>query len=87
MSELFFPSEREYARDYGLGNVRLNLLKDKAIIMHPGPMNRVMEISAASADNKKSAILDQVTNGILIRMSVLYLLLGGNPVPVEGVLV
>jgi aspartate carbamoyltransferase catalytic subunit len=87
MSELFFPSEREYARDYGLGNVRLNLLKDKAIIMHPGPMNRGMEISAASADNKKSAILDQVTNGILIRMSVLYLLLGGNPVPVEGVLV
>jgi len=87
MSELFFPSEREYARDYGLGNLRLNLLKEKAIIMHPGPMNRGMEISAASADNRKSAILEQVRNGILVRMSVLYLLLGGNPIPVEGVLV
>jgi aspartate carbamoyltransferase catalytic subunit len=87
MSELFFPSEREYARDFGLGNLRLKELKERAIIMHPGPMNRGMEISAASADSPRSAILDQVSNGILIRMAVLYLLLGGNPVPVEGVLV
>jgi len=87
MSELFFPSEREYARDFGLGNLRLKELKARAIIMHPGPMNRGMEISAASADSPRSVILDQVSNGILIRMAVLYLLLGGNPVPVEGVLV
>ena len=87
MSDAFFPSEREYARDYGLGAQRLKALKESAIIMHPGPMNRGLEISAASADSDQSVILEQVKNGVVVRMSVLYLLMGGAKIPVEGVLV
>jgi aspartate carbamoyltransferase catalytic subunit len=87
MSDAFFPTEREYARDFGLGTQRLKALKSSAIIMHPGPMNRGLEISAASADSPKSVILEQVSNGVLIRMAVLYLLMGGTPIPTEGVLV
>ena len=87
MSDAFFPTEREYARDFGLGTQRLKSLKPETIIMHPGPMNRGLEISAASADSSQSVILEQVANGVLVRMAVLYLLMGGASVPTEGVLV
>ncbi len=87
MNDAFFPSEREYAREYGLAGSRLRALKKNAIIMHPGPMNRGLEISAEGADSKQSVILEQVANGVLVRMAVLYLLMGGAPIPTEGVLV
>ena len=77
MSNFYFPNEREYSRRYGLNESRLHRLKESAIVMHPGPMNRGLEISADSADSINSVILEQVTNGVLIRMSVLYSLLGG----------
>ena len=87
MNHAFFPTEREYARDYGLGIQRLARLKDSAIVMHPGPMNRGLEISAAVADSPQSVILEQVANGVVVRMAVLYLLMGGASIPTEGVLV
>ncbi len=87
MSDAFFPTEREYARDYGLGAGRFAQLKSSAIIMHPGPMNRGLEISAAVADSPHSVILEQVANGVLVRMAVLYLLMGGASIPTEGILV
>jgi len=87
MSDAFFPSEREYARDYGLGSQRVRSLKKSAIIMHPGPMNRGLEISAESADSAHSVIREQVANGVLVRMAVLYLLMGGAAIPKDGVLV
>ena len=77
MADSFFPSEREYSRGYGLDIARLNSLKESGIVMHPGPMNRGLEISAESADSHKSVVLAQVSNGVLIRMAVLYQLLGG----------
>ncbi len=77
MANSFFPSEREYSRGYGLDITRLNSLDKNAIVMHPGPMNRGLEISAESADSHKSVVLDQVSNGVLVRMAVLYQLLGG----------
>ena len=77
MHDLFFPSAREYSRAYGLDSTRLSTLKPKAIVMHPGPMNRGLEISADSADSLQSVVLAQVTNGVLVRMSVLYHLLAG----------
>ena len=77
MANSFFPSEREYSRGYGLDITRLNSLNPNAIVMHPGPMNRGLEISAESADSHKSVVLAQVSNGVLVRMAVLYLLLGG----------
>jgi len=77
MKDSYFPSEREYSRGYGLDQRRLQMLKPGAIVMHPGPMNRGLEISADSADSSQSVILEQVANGVLIRMSVLYTLLGG----------
>lgn len=77
MADSFFPSEREYSRGYGLDLARLNSLKENAIVMHPGPMNRGLEISAESADSHKSVVLAQVSNGVLVRMAVLYQLLGG----------
>ena len=77
MANSFFPSEREYSRGYGLDITRLNSLGKNAIVMHPGPMNRGLEISAESADSHKSVVLDQVANGVLVRMAVLYQLLGG----------
>jgi aspartate carbamoyltransferase catalytic subunit len=77
MSAAYFPSEREYARRYGLDARRAGLLPDHAIVMHPGPMNRGMEITAEVADGPRSVIVEQVTNGVSIRMAVLYLLLGG----------
>ena len=87
MNDAFFPTEREYARDYGLGSVRLERLKSSAIIMHPGPMNRGLEISAKVADSPQSVILEQVANGVVVRMAILYLLMGGAPIPTEGILV
>jgi aspartate carbamoyltransferase catalytic subunit len=75
----FVPSAREYARRYGMDRRRMALLGDHAIVMHPGPMNRGMEIAAEVADDpKRSTIVEQVTNGLSVRMAVLYLLLGGG---------
>nr|WP_240731864.1 aspartate carbamoyltransferase catalytic subunit [Egibacter rhizosphaerae] len=73
-----FPSTREYARLWGLDRARLARLPDHAVVMHPGPMNRGVEISAEAADAPNAVITDQVTNGIAVRMSCLYLLLGGE---------
>lgn len=77
MNDVFFPSEREYARNYGLNSERLRQMKDSAIVMHPGPMNRGLEISADVADSTNSVVVEQVTNGVSVRMAILYLLLGG----------
>jgi aspartate carbamoyltransferase catalytic subunit len=77
MNASFFPSAREYSRRYGLDTARVNRLPDHAIVMHPGPMNRGMEITADVADHARSVIVEQVTNGVAVRMAVLYLLLGG----------
>jgi aspartate carbamoyltransferase catalytic subunit len=79
MAYSFFPTEREYSRGYGLNPSRLSKLSKSAIVMHPGPMNRGLEISAESADDLKSVIIDQVKNGVAVRMAVLYQLLGGAP--------
>ena len=79
MQDSYFPTEREYARRYGLNSSRLSSLKSTAIVMHPGPMNRGLEISAESADDVKSVVIDQVKNGVSVRMAVLYELLGGAP--------
>ena len=78
MNDAFFPSAREYSRRYGLDDRRFARLPDHAIVMHPGPMNRGMEISATVADSARSVIVEQVTNGVAVRMAVLYLLLGGS---------
>jgi aspartate carbamoyltransferase catalytic subunit len=74
----FFPSAREYSRRYGLARERLELLRDHTIVMHPGPMNRGLEISAEAADSARSTIVEQVGNGVAVRMAVLYLLLAGE---------
>ena len=74
-----FPSIREYFRLYGLDAKRLAQAKPGAIVMHPGPMNRGVEIASDIADSDRSVILDQVANGVAVRMAVLYLLLGGHP--------
>ncbi len=74
----FFPSEREYSRFFGLSRSILEEAAPKAIVMHPGPMNRGVEISPDVADGPCSVILDQVTNGVAVRMAVLYLLAGGS---------
>jgi len=75
----FFPSSREYARIWGMNGDRLRRMKAGSIVMHPGPMNRGVEITSEVADHKRAVISDQVTNGIAVRMAVLYLLLGGGP--------
>jgi aspartate carbamoyltransferase catalytic subunit len=74
----FFPSVREYSRLFGLSRSRVDALPDSAVIMHPGPMNRGVEIAADVADLPRALITDQVTNGIAVRMSLLYLMLGGD---------
>lgn len=74
----FFPSPREYARRYGLDSRRLDLLPEHAIVMHPGPMNRGLEITAEAADSARSTIVEQVANGVSVRMAVLYRLLAGE---------
>jgi aspartate carbamoyltransferase catalytic subunit len=78
MNAAFFPSAREYSRRYGLDADRMATLADHAIVMHPGPMNRGLEITAEVADSTRSVIVEQVTNGVSVRMAVLYLLLGGS---------
>lgn len=78
MSDSFFPSAREYSRYFGLNKERLAALKPSAIVMHPGPMNRGLEITADSADSARSVIVEQVSNGISVRMAILYLLLAGE---------
>ena len=75
----FFPSPLEYTRNYGLDRRRLALLADHTIVMHPGPMNRGLEISAGAADSPRAVIVEQVANGVAVRMAVLYLLLAGDP--------
>ncbi len=72
----FFPSTEEYSKNWGLTSERLFLAKDDAIVMHPGPMNRGIEISSDIADGPRSVILEQVTNGLAVRMAVMYLLAG-----------
>ena len=78
MNAAFFPTEREYARRYGLDAARMAALPDHAVVMHPGPMNRGMEITAEVADSPRCTAVEQVTNGVSVRMAVLYLLLGGS---------
>jgi aspartate carbamoyltransferase catalytic subunit len=77
MNAAFFPSVREYSRRYGLDSARMAQLPERAIVMHPGPMNRGVEIAAGVADSPRSTVVEQVTNGVSVRMAVLYLLLGG----------
>jgi aspartate carbamoyltransferase catalytic subunit len=76
MTSGFLPSLREYANTYGLNSERLRRAADDAIVMHPGPMNRGVEITGEVADGARSVILEQVTNGVAVRMAVLYLLAG-----------
>src|SRR5919198_964681 len=78
MNAAFFPTEREYSRRYGLDADRMAKMPEQAIVMHPGPMNRGMEITAEVADSERCTVVEQVANGVSIRMAVLYLLLGGN---------
>jgi aspartate carbamoyltransferase catalytic subunit len=78
MNASYFPSVREYSRRYGLDARRMAALQDHTIVMHPGPMIRGMEITADVADSDRSVIVEQVTNGVAVRMAVLYLLLGGS---------
>lgn len=78
MEASFFPTEREYSRLWGMNIDRLGKLKPEAIVLHPGPMNRGLEIDASSADSKRSRILNQVSNGVSIRMAVLFQLLSGD---------
>jgi aspartate carbamoyltransferase catalytic subunit len=76
MAAAFFPSAREYSRRYGLDADRVATLPEHAVVMHPGPMVRGMEIAADVADSARSTIVEQVANGVSVRMAVLYLLLG-----------
>jgi aspartate carbamoyltransferase catalytic subunit len=82
MNAAFFPTVREYSRRYGLDADRMATLPEHAVVMHPGPMVRGMEIASEVADSLRSTIVDQVANGVSVRMAVLYLLLGG-PRPVD----
>jgi aspartate carbamoyltransferase catalytic subunit len=84
MNAAFFPSVREYSRRYGLDGDRMARLPDHAIVMHPGPMNRGLEITAEVADSDRAVIVEQVTNGVSVRMAVLYLLLGGSDSALGG---
>lgn len=78
MQDAYFPTVREYANRYGLTQKRLHVMNAKSIVMHPGPMNRGVEITSQIADSDKSVIVNQVQNGVFVRMAVLYLLLGGQ---------
>jgi aspartate carbamoyltransferase catalytic subunit len=82
MSDLFFPNAREYSRYFGLNAERMSSMKSGAIVMHPGPMNRGLEISAEVADSSRSVITEQVTNGVSVRMAILYVLLAGGALEV-----
>ncbi|MGP9606978.1 aspartate carbamoyltransferase catalytic subunit [Glutamicibacter sp. AOP33-2CA-4] len=81
MRDAFFPNPREYSRYWGLDDTRLKALEangDETLILHPGPMNRGLEISSAAADSPRSMVLEQVTNGVAVRMASLYMLLSGD---------
>ena len=78
MRAAYFPTEREYSRVWGLDDRRLAALPPTTMVMHPGPMNRGLEISAAAADSARSTVREQVANGVSVRMAVLYLLLSGE---------
>jgi aspartate carbamoyltransferase catalytic subunit len=78
MSASYFPTQREYSKFWGMNIDRMNRMKPGAIIMHPGPMNRGLEIDAASADSPRSTVLEQVANGVSVRMAVLYSLLSAD---------
>ena len=82
MSDLFFPNSREYSRYFGLNSERMSAMAQHAIVMHPGPMNRGLEIAADVADSARSVIVEQVTNGVNVRMAILYVLLAGGPLEV-----
>jgi aspartate carbamoyltransferase catalytic subunit len=84
MSDLYFPSEREYSTLFGIDSDRLSLTKPGTILMHPGPMNRGLEISAEAADSEKSVVVEQVANGVSIRMAILYLFIAGSQESVNG---
>jgi len=73
-----FPSLREYIKDFSMTYERFQLIKNRSIIMHPGPINRGVELDGTVADSEKSVILEQVTNGVAVRMAILYLLNGGK---------
>ncbi len=77
MNAAFFPTAREYSRQWGLDDERVRRLPAASMVMHPGPMNRGLEISAGAADSARSTVLEQVANGVSIRMAVLYHLLSG----------
>jgi aspartate carbamoyltransferase catalytic subunit len=77
MNNSFFPTQREYSRSYGLDDDRLAILPSSSIVMHPGPMNRGLEITSTAADEPRSVIVEQVSNGVNVRMSVLFHLLEG----------
>ncbi|MFN2518451.1 MAG: aspartate carbamoyltransferase catalytic subunit [Jatrophihabitantaceae bacterium] len=81
MNSGYFPTEREYAIGYGLSPARLDLLPELAPILHPGPMNRGLEISSLAADSARSMVLDQVQSGVAVRMAVLYRMLAGADQP------
>jgi len=78
MNAAYFPNAHEYSNRYGLNVTRMNRLSEAAVVMHPGPINRGMEISADVADSQRSVIVEQVANGVSVRMAVLYLILGGS---------
>jgi aspartate carbamoyltransferase catalytic subunit len=78
MNAAYFPNAHEYSNRYGLNVTRMNRLSESAVVMHPGPMNRGMEISADVADSQRSVIVEQVASGVSVRMAVLYLILGGS---------
>ena len=78
VARAFFPSPLEYSRRYGLDSRRFAALPKHAIVLHPGPMNRGLEISAEAADSARSVIVEQVANGVAVRMAALYLLLAGE---------
>ena len=78
MNDAYFPTAREYSRNFGLNAQRLKTMQKHALVLHPGPMNRGMEITAEVADSTNSVVIEQVANGVSVRMAVLYLLLGGS---------
>ena len=78
MGKDIIPSIREYRKFFGVTNERIQIHKKDLVIKHPGPINRGVEIDTEIADSKQAIILDQVLNGVAVRMSILYLLLGNN---------
>jgi aspartate carbamoyltransferase catalytic subunit len=84
LSGCYTPSIREYSATFGIDRAKLHFAKEDAIVMHPGPVNRGVELSQELTDDRPSVILDQVRNGVAIRMAVLYLFAGRRPQPARG---